>query len=474
MEQAKRFFGTRVWAAHLDEASRGRALLYRASRILYATVRGFRDKDLPSRAASLTYYSVLSIVPFLAFAFSILKGFGGYQRLMDQAVRPYIAEAFAGNPTLLKALEQMLSFVENTNVSGLSVVGVLLLAYTSITMLSTVETALNDIWEARAARPVIRKVTDYTTLMVFGPLLVAVAIAFSATAQSSTAVEYLHRSTLLGGILDFLLGLTSVVFVCVALVALYIIMPNVRSRVLPAVIGGIVAGLLWQGALLLHVKFQIGVARYNALYSGFAAIPIFLVWLYVSWTIVLLGAQLAASLQYEKRMTQAVRSRHVDQELKESLVVVIAAAVCRRFLEGAPPPTAAALARALGVPLPAVDGALDALVEASILVRVVEGGELAYDPGRDVDAVRMVDVEDAVRVDREADPIKGALERAVGPSLSTLLRSRHEVAPTDAGALTLRQLASQCTVRFEPITVESPSATHGPGLLDGKQPTVPA
>jgi membrane protein len=471
MEQAKRFFGTRVWTAHLDEASRGRALLYRLSRALAATARGFREKDLPSRAASLTYYSVLSIVPFLAFAFSILKGFGGYQRLMDQAVRPYVAETFAGNPTLLKAIEQLLSFVENTNVSGLSVLGVLLLAYTSITMLSTVESALNDIWEARTARPVIRKVTDYTTLMVFGPLLIAVAIALSAGAQSSMLVAYMHRSTLVGGLLDFLLSLTSIVFGCVALVALYVIMPNVRTRLLPALIGGLVAGLLWQGALLLHVKFQIGVARYNALYSGFAAIPIFLVWLYVSWTIVLLGAQLAASLQYEKRIQQAVRSRHVDQELKESLVVVIAAAVSRRFLEGAAPPTAPALAAALSVPLPAVDVALEALVAAGILVRVVEGGEIGYDPGRDVDAVRMVDVEDAVRVDPEAASIKGALERSIGPSLSTLLLSRHEVAPTDAGALTLRQLASQCTVRFEPLTAATPSATPGVGLLDGKQPS---
>lgn len=474
MEQAKRFFGTRVWAAHLDEASRGRVFLYRLSRTLYATARGFREKELTARAASLTYYSVLSIVPFLAFAFSLLKGFGGYQRLMDQALRPYVKETFAGNPTLLTAIEQVLSFVERTNVSGLSVVGILLLAYTSVTMLSTVETALNDIWDVRSARPLIRKVTDYTTLMVFGPLLVVAAIAFSAAAQSSTVVAFLHRSMLLGGILDFFLGLSSFVFVCVALVVLYVIMPNVRTRLSSALVGGVTAGLLWQGLLLLHVKFQVGVANYNALYASFAAIPIFLVWLYLSWTIVLLGAQLAASIQYEKRMQQAVRSRHVDQELKENLVIVLAAAVSRRFLEGRPPPTAGALAAALGVPQPAVDVALEALVDAGILVRVVEEGEIGYDPGRDVDAVRMVDVEDAVRVDPEAQPIKSALESTIGPSLTTLLRSRHEVAPTDSGSLTLRQLAGQCTVRFEPVTVASPPATHGSGLLDGKQPTVPA
>jgi hypothetical protein len=155
-------------------------------------------------------------------------------------------------------------------------------------------------------------------------------------------------------------------------------------------------------------------------------------------------------------------------------VVVIAAAVSRRFLEGRPPPTAAELAAALGVPRPAIDVALEALVESGLLVRVVDDDRVGYDPGRDVDAVRMVDVEDAVRVDPEAQPIKGALESAIGNSLTTLLRSRHEATHTDSGSLTLRQLASQCLVRFEPPTAATRAETHGPDLIDGKQPIVPA
>jgi membrane protein len=195
-------------------------------------------------------------------------------------------------------------------VSGLSVVGMLLLLYTSVTMLSTVERAMNDVWEARRSRPLLRKVTDYTTLMVVGPLLMVLAIAFGAAAQSSAVVAFLHKSLLLGGILDVMLRLTSIILGCVALVALYIIMPNVQTRISSALFGGVVAGLLWQGALLVHVKFQIGVAKYNALYAGFAVVPIFLVWVYLSWTIVLIGAQLAASHQNEKRLKDAVRARN--------------------------------------------------------------------------------------------------------------------------------------------------------------------
>jgi membrane protein len=276
---------------------------------------------------------------------------------------------------------------------------------------------------------------------------------------------------LLGGIVDFILRLTSIVLVCVALVALYALMPNVRVRAPSALFGGVVAGLLWQGLLLLHVKFQLGVANYNALYAGFAAVPIFLVWVYLSWTIVLIGAQLAASHQYEQRMKQAVRSRHVDQELKEDLAVIVAAAVARCFLEGHAPPTSLELADALAVPPPPVEQVLGALVRAGLLVRVAEGGEQGYDPARDLDAVRMADLEEAVRSDPDAGGLKLALEQTIGPELTTLLRSR-EGALKDSGSMTLRQLATRLPVRVDGVTASA--AASIPPAAAGKKPDLPA
>jgi membrane protein len=342
-------------------------------------------------------------------------------------------------------------------------------------MLSTVETALNGIWEAKSARPLLRKVTDYTTMMVIGPLLAFAAVTVSAAAQNSNFVAFLHRS-LFGGLVDFMLGLTSIVLVCVSLVALYLILPNVRVRFSSALFGGVLGGLLWQALLLLHVKFQIGVAKYNALYAGFAALPIFLVWLYLSWTIVLIGAQLAASHQYEQRMKQAVRARHIDQELKESLAVIVGAAVSRRFLEARPPPTSVELAQAFGVPQPAVEQVLGSLVRANVLVRVAAAGEPAYDPARDLDAVRMVDLEEAVRHDpsAEAETVRSSLERAIGPELRALLRSRHEEARGDSGALTLRDLARQCQLgQLGQLGIDGITAARRPSkaaAADGKSP----
>jgi len=436
----------------LGRAGRWQALLYRVCRILYATARGFREKESSARAASLTYYSVLSIVPFLAFAFSVVKAFGLYHRLMDQTLIPYLHKTFAANQSLLVAFEQVLRFVQGTRVSGLSVMGVLFLVYSSIKMLSTVETAFNGIWGARRGRRFPRKLTDYTTMVVVGPLLIAAAVAFNTAAESSAVVAFLQKSLLLNGLLDVLLSLGSIVFACVALVVLYLIMPNVKTRFSSALFGGLIGGLLWHGVLLLHVKFQIGVAKYNALYSGFAAFPIFLGWLYFSWITVLIGALLAASHQHQRHLADAARARYADQELREMLAVVTAAAVSRRFLEGGAPATSTWLSAALGLPLGLVEDVLEALVRAQVLVRVTGGEELGYFPGRDVDALRVADVEEAVRSDPHAGPMKGALQDSAGAALTALLRSRREEAHAHSGSLTLRELAGQCLVELPAVS----------------------
>jgi membrane protein len=471
-ERARHFFETRIWATRLENASRGRVLLYRVGRAVYATVRGFFDKSLTARAASLTYYTMLSVVPFLAFAFSILKGFGLYHRLMQETVRPYLRQTFAEDKTLLVGLDQVLAFVERTNVAGISVIGIIVLVYTSISMLSSIEAALNGIWEAKNARPVLRKVTDYTTILVIGPLIALAAVTMSAAAQNSSFVAWLHRWLVLGDIADFLLRLTSLVLGCIGLVAVYIILPNTRVRLSSAIFGGVVAGLLWQGALFLHVKFQVGVAQYNALYSTFAALPIFLVWIYLSWNILLVGGQLAASHQYDQRMKQAVRARHIDQELKEHLAVVVAAAVSRAFIDGHPPPTSEVLADALEVPPPAVEEVLEALVSAGLLVRVPERGQVRYDPARDVDAMRLVDVEEAMRRDPsdEAQAVRSTLERTAGPELGRVLRARHDASFDDAGRVTLRELAKKSPI--DGVTPASASAARGaaPGPRTPRKP----
>jgi membrane protein len=469
LASAQRFFGAAIWS--IGEVRRGRALLYRMSRILYATVRTGREQRLHFRAAALTYYSILSVVPFLAFAFSVLKGFGEYQRLMDQVVHPALRSTFGENPELLKALEQVLGFVEKTNVSGLGSLGILLLAYTSISLLSNIETALNDIWGAKTARPLLRQVTDYTTLLVITPLMVLAAVTFATAASSSGVVTFLRERLALGLFIGFAFKVVSALLGCLAMIGLFIILPNTRVKLTSALFGGVIGGLLWQGLLILHVKFQIGVANYNALYAGFAALPIFLVWMYMSWRIVLLGAQLAASHQHEQNIHQVLRARHVDQDLRETLSVAAATLAVARFLAGKPPLTRTELVSQLQAPEPSVEEVLDALVKGAVLVRAVAGEELGYVPGRDVDALRLEDVLNAVRVDPGAGELKEGVRAHLDRGLVELLDRIEHDACRSANNITLRKLAELAGTAAE-TSPSPPANVRGEVVVDGKQPAV--
>ena len=441
LEHAQRFFGKLIWSASMGELRRGQALLYRTSRVLFATVQGFREKRLNFRAAALTYFSILSIVPLLAFAFSVLKGFGLYQKLMEENLRPWVRATFGENEQLRTAIEQVLNFVDTTNVSNLGIGVVVFLAYTGISLLSTIETSLNDIWGAKSARPFIRQVTDYTTFVVITPLLVLVAITLAAGAQSSGVVTFLRESLALGPVIDFMLKLASLVLGCVAMIALFILMPNVRTQFTSVLLGGIVSGLLWQAVLLLHVKFQIGVANYNALYSGFGAFPIFLVWLYLSWLIVLLGAQLSAAHQYDHNLRQAIAARNVDQELRETLSIALSADIARGYLDGYPPRTQVQLVESFQLPAPTVESVLDALVKAGILIRALRGPELGYVPARDLDAIRLSDIRSAMRHDPAADEIKASVEQHLPDRLLALLHDIEIAMHQSTDNVSLRVLA---------------------------------
>jgi membrane protein len=483
LERARRWLSTGIWEVRLADLPAHRAALTWGARVATVTVKGVLDAELSFRAAALTYFTVLSIVPFLAFAFAVLKGFGVYGSFIERTVQPYVDETFAGNEGLYDAIGYVLRFVDQTDVSRLGTFGVVVLVYAAVTMVSNVEVALNEIFGAKSRRPLLRQITDYVTLLVTAPILLLVATTFSAAAQSSSAVRFVRESLGLGPVIDFALGLGSLVTVAVALFAMYVILPNVRVRALAALVGAALAALLWQGSLVLHVRLQMGVARYSALYSVLGAIPIFLVWTYVSWLVVLIGARVAAAHQGGAWARQPGRAPPADHALEEEVALALAAEVARSFVAGGRPPTAAALAGRLRVSPPLVDELLEALVRAGILARVISGGGAGFVPGRDPAATRAEDVRDALRRDPRVDPLRAAVERRLAPGLRRAVRAADEQRRRSPHNVTLRDLAAADREDAPPLV-----GSGGPGrpdddgdddgdgsaVVDEKQPDVPA
>jgi membrane protein len=481
LRRARGWLAAGLWEVRLGDLPAPRAALTWAVRVVALTVRGLvLDQNLSFRAAALTYFTVLSVVPFLAFAFAVLKGFGVYRTFVEGTVQPYVDETFAGNEALHEAIGHVLRFVEATDVSRLGVLGVVFLAYAAVTMLANVEIALNDIFGARSRRPVLRQITDYVTLLVTAPILLLTATTLSAAAQSSSVVRFLRESLGLGPVIDFALGLGALVVVAVALFAMYMILPNVRVRARAALAGAALAALLWQGALVLHVRLQLGVARYSALYSVLGAIPIFLVWTYVSWLVVLVGARLAAAHQSEDAYArQAGRAPPADRALEEALAVALAAQVTRCFVAGGRPPRASVLAERLRVPPPLAEALLDALVRAGLLARVVSGPDAGYLPGRDPGGIRAEDVRDALRREPRVDALRAAVERRLAPGLRRAVRAADEQRRRSPANLTLRELAAADDEAPRSPGGEPPDGggddDDGRGaVVDEKQPDLPA
>lgn len=441
---ARRFFGEEIWRANVKDLARSKGLLYRTARVVYGTVRGFREDRLPFRSAALTYYTILSVVPFLAFAFSVLKGLGAYDTFLRDVVAPYVQSNFAQNPALLRAIDQVLQFVTNTNVSGLGITGLVFLTYTSISLLATVESVFNQLWGFRQGRTFFRRVTDYVTLVVVTPILALVAVTFGAAAQSSDFVMFARENLSLGPLIDVALRLTSIVGICGAMTAMLVIMPNGKVRPLAAVIGGVVGGLLWQLALILHVDLQMGVARYNALYSGFGALPIFLVWVYVSWLVVLLAAELASSYQNEQVTRQRLRARDVDQALEEAVALGLIAAASRAYLGQARRPSVETLSGSFGAPPQTISSVAHSMVAGGLLATSSsEDGEVTYLPARDIDRTRVSDVLAVLRHRTHPIDAPPAIEIEVPPSIKRVLRQMGESAAMAEANVTVRELVAE-------------------------------
>lgn len=270
--------------------SAGLAAVSRVGRVFVATGFRFYHDQCLMRASALAYTSLLSLVPLLALMFAVLKGLGVQDRL---------------EPLLLSRLsldqattDQVIGFIDRTNVGTLGAVGAAALVLTVLSVLGTIEASFNDIWRVSRARTVWRQVSDYLGVVLLTPFLLLAATAIASASQVQGLLDRVLRDGTVGGLAMQALRLSPLLINAVALGILYAIMPNRRPAPAPVVISALLAGAAWHGVQTVYVALQVGVARYDAIYGALAQLPVTLVWLYVSWTIVLAGAELAAVLEY--------------------------------------------------------------------------------------------------------------------------------------------------------------------------------
>ncbi|GAB4261290.1 MAG: YihY/virulence factor BrkB family protein [Deferrisomatales bacterium] len=350
---------TQRWRAAAYELLWGRqrrGIPAEAARVLAVALWKFRQDRGFLRASALTYTSLLSVVPLLALMFSVLKGLGVQRRL-----EPLLLEHIAvGNEEIVA---RILEYVDRTQVGTLGAVGLVMLLLTVVSVLGNIELTFNDIWQVRRGRSALRKVADYIALLVVGPILLLASISVTTTLQTPGVREKL---SLVGQVLPVVLKSLPFLSIWLAFTAMYVIMPNRRVPLRSALLGGVVAGSFWHLAQWSYIRFQFGMARYNAIYGAMAQLPILLVWLYVSWCIVILGAELAFvhHLPGRGRFLKA-RGHLWVPRLDAALAVLLT--VARRFESAAPPPSEAELIEELDLDPPEARRIIGRLTEVGLL-----------------------------------------------------------------------------------------------------------
>ena len=443
--RTREFLSRDLWSPDVAGFGLLRRAVYRCSRVLVLAVRGFRQHRCPFHASALTYITILSIVPLLAFVFSVAKGMGAYERLHFGVIEPFLEQNFGPESgevgaRLRGVLDQVLEFVANTDVGSLGAFGLAILLYTVVKLLGNIESSFNEIWGIRRSRTLARKVTDYVAMIVVVPILLTTAATITAAIQDPELPQRLGLEVDVGPALRVLVLVSPLVAAWTAFSFLYFSMPNARTRVSSTLFAGLAAAVAWQVVQVLHVRFQIGVAKYNQIYAGFAAIPLLMIWIYASWTVVLMGAELAAAHQHEPTLRGTGRIGQRDQVWHEQLGLRVAVRVAEAFLKGGEPLRLLPLARALGVSASQLEDVLKRLEAGGVLARAGVGPRARYLPARDLDSISVSDVLVAVRGRTEPEDFPA---RTPGDERAdrTLMRIEREIlaSPTNCS---LRELAT--------------------------------
>jgi membrane protein len=309
----------RLWAAADIEASPVRKATLAVGRVLYIAVEGFVDDLCLIRASALAFTSLLALVPTLALVFAALRGLGWHGERLEALI---LSRATVLSP---EAIETVVHYIDNTNFAGLGVLGGCLLFLAFLSVMANIEHAFNAIWGNAAPRSPIRRITDYFGVMILTSLLLGIAASMTAVIASTRFAVGMEARWGLETALQRTMGVGAYVLVCGGFAFLYVFMPNTRVRLAPALAGGVLAGSVWQGTQWAYAWFQVGVGTYNAIYGALAQLPVLMAWFFLSWVIVLFGAETAYAVQH---LHAYGRDRATRQRVGRRLEDYIALAVC--------------------------------------------------------------------------------------------------------------------------------------------------
>ncbi len=375
-----------LWEQNRADLSLLQQIFLRQIQTVALVLRDFSINLCLLRAAALTYYTMLSLVPLLALTFALLKAFG-----VQNLLQPLIIEKL--NVGDGQAAEMILGYINNTQVTQLGAVGLVFLIIAVVSLLTNVEKTFNHIWGVQEVRPLLRRFADYLSVVLAGPVLIIGAISMTSTLASNSLVQKLIEMQMVGSVILLLFKIAPFLFMWLAFTGLYVFMSNIKVEWRAAFIGGVVGGTLWQFAQVGYVHFQVGVGRYNAIYGTMAALPVFMVWLYLSWMIVLFGLGVCYAKQNLRTSGRDLRGSEVSRNSFEQVALALLVTLADRFARGEKPLSNEQLAQYLFIPPRLCRSILRLLLKIGFVSELCTlAGRCQYQLGRSAEDLSLAEI----------------------------------------------------------------------------------
>ena len=393
---ARNFFGRDLWRIHLDELPMAKSFLIKYLRIFVLTLRGYSEDNCMLRATALTFWTLLSIPSVMGMFFGIAKGFG-FEKILERE----LLKALPGQEVAVaKVIEFANSILENAQGGVMAGVGLLILFWSVLKVMGHIEAAFNHIWEIKAHRSWGRKFSDYLAIMIISPILVL--LSSSAAVFIKTQVEQMAAKIPIFGYLSsgiyFMLRFSPYFLIWILFTLIYLIMPNTKVKLKAGLLAGIVAGSIYQLAQMIYIGFQIGVAKASAIYGSFAALPLLLVWVQVSWMIVLFGAELAFADQNVDTYEYEPDCLKTSPSFRQLVALQIVHQLVKNLIANDRPLTAAEISVKIKSPLRLVNHLLFDLTGSGILAetKAESEKETGFIPARDINTLSISTVLEAL------------------------------------------------------------------------------
>jgi membrane protein len=402
---------TVLWDANPATLPRWQAWLIQMLRILIATAGDVAEGMLTLRAMGLVYTTLLSLVPLLAVSFSVLKGFGVHNQ-----VEPMLLSLL--EPLGEKGVElthKIIGFVDNVNVRVLGSLSLVFLFYTVISLMTKIEQSLNSTWRIKGHRGFIQRITEYISVVMIGPILIFTGIGLTASISTSAVANTLAQMEGFGILVYYAGKITSFLLIVGAITFIYVLVPNTRVKLMPAFTGAVVAALLWKLTGWVFSSFIAGSTNYSAIYSSFAVVIIFMIWLYLSWLILLIGANVSFYYQHPERTSSRQQVLRLSTRLREKIGLLVMLRIGQSFHNDSEKLTQQQLSKNLDIATEALALVIRPLEERGLITKSCDKDQV-YLPGKSLENIRIRDIWNAVRSAQESaylNPDNVASDQAV-------------------------------------------------------------